>query len=232
MKWAVAALLLASVDTLAMTFTTEDLPPFNFTIDGGVTMTGSASDVVNEMLKRSGLKARIVLHPWQRAYKMALDNEDVCVYSTVRTEARENLFKWVGPVATDNWVVFAKAGSNVSITELDDLKRLKVGAYQGDAKAAFLRSRGIAADEAIREELNAKKLDAGRLDVWVAGSMTGPWMAKTFGVKIKPIFAIQQVQMYLACNLAVPDGEIVRMNDAVKSIKADGSFDRFVQSYQ
>lgn len=231
MRFAVAALVFVSAQAMALTFTTEEYPPLNYSKDGGKTVTGHASDLVNEMLKRTGIKARVVLYPWKRAYMMAQENKETCVYSTTRTEAREHLFKWVGPVATDNWVVFANADSNIKVTALDDLKKLKVTAYQGDAKAIFLASKGIATDEAINEELNAKKLAAGRVDVWVSGANSGPWVARDVGVKIKPLFAIQEVEMYLACNLAVPDSEIDRMNEAIKAIKADGSYDGFVKSY-
>ena len=232
MRFVVATLAFVSAQAMALTFTTEEYPPLNYSTDGGEKVSGYASDLVNEMLKRTGLKAKVILFPWKRAYMMALVHKDTCVYSTTRTEAREMLFKWVGPVATDNWVVFAKADSNIKVTKFDDLKKLKVGAYQGDAKAIFLKSKGIVTDESINEELNAKKLDAGRMDVWVSGSASGPWVARDVGIEIKPLFAIQEVHMYLACNLSVPDSEITIMNNAIKSIKEDGTYEKFQKSYQ
>ena len=38
--------------------------------------------------------------------------------------------------------------------------------------------------------------------------------------------------MYAACNLAISDADIDKMNDAVKAIKADGTFDKFLKAYQ
>lgn len=220
-----------SAQAMALTFTTEEYPPLNYSSEEGKKISGYATDLVREMLDRTGIKATISVYPWKRAYQMALFNKETCVYSTTRTEARENLFKWVGPVAIDHWVVFAKADSNIKVSTFDDLKKLKVGAYQGDAKAIFLKSKGIVTDEAINEELNAKKLAIGRMDVWVSGSASGPWVARSLGIKIKPIFAIQEVHMYLACNPAIPDSEIAIMNQAIKAIKADGTYDKFLKSY-
>ena len=231
MKLIVVALAVFSAQAMALTFTTEEYPPLNYSFDEGQKIAGYATDLVREMLGRTGIDATITVFPWKRAYQMALVNRETCVYSTTRTEARENLFKWVGPVATDHWVVFAKAGSKIKITTLDDLKKLKVAAYQGDAKAIFLKSKGITPDEAVNEKLNARKLEAGRVDAWVSGSASGPWVARDQGIKIKPIFAIQEVHMYLACNPAVSDNEIAIMNEAIKAIKADGTYDKFLKSY-
>lgn len=232
MKWLIALLSLVSAHAGALTLTTEEYPPYNFSTDGGKTITGSATDVMNEVIKRTGIKATNAIYPWQRAYKMAQDDKDTCVYSATRTEAREKLFKWVGPVAPDSWVLYAKADSPITAKSLDDVKKYKIGGYQGDAKAAFLKDKGFTLDEAINEEQNLKKLDAGRIDLWAASSGVGPWMAKSLGVKIKPVFTFQEVQMYAACNLGMPDADIAKMNEAIKAIKADGSLDRFLKAYQ
>ncbi len=232
MKLIVALLSLISAHASALTLTTEEYPPYNFSKDGGKVITGSATDVMNEVIKRTGIKATISIYPWQRAYKMAQDDKDTCVYSATRTEAREKLFKWVGPVAPDSWVLYAKDDSTISAKTLDDVKKYKVGGYQGDAKAAFLKEKGFTLDEAMNEEQNIKKLEAGRIDLWAASSGVGPRMAKSLGVKITPVITFQEVQMFAACNLGMPDADITKMNEAIKAIKADGSQDKFMKAYQ
>ena len=232
MKWLLAFLALASAQAGALTLTTEDYPPFNFSTDGGKTMTGSASDVMNEVLKRTGIKATISLYPWERAYKAAQDDKDTCVFSATRTEAREKLFKWVGPLAADSWTLYAKPDSTITAKTLDDVKQYTIGGYQGDAKAIFLKGKGLKVDETMKDEQNVKKLEAGRIDLWAASSSVGPWVAKNNNVKIKPVVSFQDVQLFAACNLAMPDADIAKMNEAVKAIKADGTLDKFTKAYQ
>jgi len=232
MKWLLAVLSLVSVQAGALTLTTEDYPPFNFSTDGGKTMTGSASDVMNEVLKRTGIKATMSLYPWERAYKAAQDDKDTCVFSATRTEAREKLFKWVGPLASDSWTLYAKPDSTITAKTLDDVKQYTIGGYQGDAKAIFLKGKGLKVDETMKDEQNVKKLDAGRIDLWAASSSVGPWVAKNNNVKIKPIVSFQDVQLYAACNLGMADADIAKMNEAVKAIKADGTLDKFTKAYQ
>ncbi len=232
MRLILALLSLVSVQAGALTLTTEDYPPFNFSTDGGKTMTGSATDVMKEVLKRTGINASIVLYPWERAYKSAQDDKDTCVYSATRTEAREKLFKWVGPLAADSWVLYAKGDSTITAKSLDDVKQYSIGGYQGDAKAVFLKAKGLKLDETMKDEQNVKKLEAGRIDLWAASSSVGPWVAKNNNVKIKPIVTFQDVQLYAACNLGMPDADIAKMNEAVKAIKADGTLDKFMKAYQ
>jgi polar amino acid transport system substrate-binding protein len=232
MKWLIAFLPFVAFQAGALTLTTEEYPPLNFTTDGGKTVSGLATDVMREVIKRTGIKATISLYPWQRSYKEAQDDKDTCVYSTTRTDAREKLFKWVGPLAPSTWILFAKADSAINIKTLDEAKKFKIGGYQGDAKAAFLKEKGLTLDEAMNDEQNIKKLDAGRIDLWAATSGIGPWMAKNSGIKIKPILSFQEVQMFAACNLSMPDADISKMNDAIKAIKADGTYEKIIKAYQ
>lgn len=231
-SWFVGMLMLTPVVASALTLTTEEYPPLNFSTDGGKTVSGLSTDVMREVAKRTGINTTIGLYPWQRAYKEAQDSKDTCVYSTTRTEAREKLFKWVGPLAPSTWILFAKADSPIALTTLDDAKKYKVGGYQGDAKAIFLKEKGFTLDEAMSDEQNLKKLDAGRIDLWAATSGVGPWMAKASGIKIKPVLSFQDVQMFAACNLNMPDADITKMNDAIKAMKSDGTYDKILKSYQ
>lgn len=222
---------LACGSASALTFTTEDAPPYNFSKDGK--MTGSATDIMNEMLKRTGLQATITLLPWERAYSMGKDDKDTCVYSTTRTEPRESLFKWVGPLADNNWVLFAKMDSPIKIDKLDDAKKYKIGGYQGDAVAVFLQSKGFKVDETIKDPQNVDKLEAGRIDLWASGSQGGPFIAKQHNppVKVKPVFNIKETQLYLACNKGMGDDLIKKMNDAIGGMIKDGTTQKIFAKY-
>ena len=229
----IALLLTAtfSLPAVALTFTTEDFPPFNFSPDGGKTVSGSATDILREAMKRTGLQASISLMPWERAYKMGQDDKNTCVFSTTRTEAREPLFKWVGPLVDNNWIIFAKSDSPIAGKALDDVKQYKIGGYRGDAAALFLKEKNMKVEEADNDDQNVRKLGAGRIDRWIAGSLAGPWIAKKAGVPIKPLFTVKETQMYLACNKGVADDVTKKLNDAIKAIRSDGTAEKIYKSY-
>ena len=67
--------------------------------------------IEDEMLKVAGsqqTRGDIAFLPWARAYNLALNNKNVLLFSTTRTEAREALFKGVGPILKSNFVLFAR----------------------------------------------------------------------------------------------------------------------------
>jgi polar amino acid transport system substrate-binding protein len=232
MKRLLLILCFLSTPSWALTLTTEEYPPLNFSPDNGVTVSGSATDLMREIMRRSGFNATIKLYPWQRAFNMALNLKDGCVYSTTRTESREQQFKWVGPLTTTQWILFAKADSPIQAKTLEEVRPYTIGGYQGDAKALFLIEKGFKVDEAINEDQNFKKLNVGHLNLWAAGSDNGPWYAKKLNIKLKPVLIFNEVQLYAACNPAIPDADIAKMNEALKAIKADGTYSRIFKAYE
>ena len=217
----------------ALTLLTEDFPPLNYSTDGGQTVVGASTDLLREALRRTGTRASIELHPWRYAYKQALDAKDTCAFSTSRTEARESLFKWVGPLSQSQWMLYARADSPIRpMDSLEALKAYVVGGYQGDARTLYLKEQGVTVDEAQTEQQSLKKLEARRVDLWSATSNSGPWNAKQLGIAIKPIIAYREGQAsYAACNLSVPDELIARLNAALSAMRADGTTERLIAPY-
>jgi polar amino acid transport system substrate-binding protein len=228
----VGVLWSASAWAGGLVVTTEDAPPFNYSTDDGKTVVGSATEAVQEMFKRTGMEHSITLYPWTRAIKMARTDKDTCVYSTTRTEEREKDFLWVGPVAASNWVFFARADSDIKLESFEDARKFKIGGYRGDALALYLKALKFAVDESYYDDQNAKKLEGGRIDLWATGSQNGPYFAAKKNVKIKPLLAFKQTELYLACNLSVPPDTIARLNATLKAMAKDGTTDRINKKYQ
>lgn len=209
-------------------FNTEEYPPFNYTGDNGE-IAGVATEVVRELLARTGVRATIRLLPWTRAYTEALNLPHVCVFSTSRTEERETLFRWVGPLVRNDWVVYALEDSPVRVESLDDLRTLRVGGYRDDATSVYLQSQGITVSEAPNDRLNARKLAAGRIDVWASGRFLAPYYARVEDIgPLRPLLSLREVDMALACNPAVPDTVIGPLQEALVDMHEDGSYERIM----
>jgi polar amino acid transport system substrate-binding protein len=232
---AFVALACCAVSASALTLTTEDYPPFNVRADNEHPISGISTDIIRELMKRAGIEINITMYPWQRALTMAASDPETCVYSTVRTAKREATYKWVGPVTSDDWALFAPSDSNIELKSLEDARKYKLGGYQGDAAGDFLVTHKFNVDITETDKLNPQKLMAGRIDLWIAGMRTGPYVARREGVSnIKPIFTFgdaKDYQMYLACNKAVPDTTIKRLNDILKQMQADGTSAKLAAKY-
>ncbi|MTJ83066.1 MAG: transporter substrate-binding domain-containing protein [Telmatospirillum sp.] len=214
-----------------LVITTEEYPPFNMTKGGDI--SGLATEIVKKAMEQAKIEFNIALYPWQRAYDMALKEPNTCVYSTTLTDQRQPLFKWVGPVVKNDWMIFAKSDSTAKPNSLDDLKSATIGGYQGDALTLYLKEKGMKVDEANADQVNPKKLQAGHIDYWASGRLLGPYIASQQGVTgIKPVLLVKETKMYLACNKGVADETIDKLNAAIKVMSDDGTIDKLNKAYQ
>ncbi|OHC54404.1 MAG: amino acid ABC transporter substrate-binding protein, partial [Pseudomonadales bacterium RIFCSPLOWO2_02_FULL_63_210] len=167
---------------------TENFPPYNMAVNGKNfaqedNLDGIAVDIVREMFKRAGVNYSMTLRfPWERIYKLALEKPDYGVFVTARLPEREALFKWVGPIGPDDWVLLGRGDSTITLGSLAEAKQYKVGAYKGDAIADHLQQQGLLPVTVLRDQQNARKLMAGQIDLWATGDPAGRYLAKQEGV--------------------------------------------------
>ena len=211
---------------------TEDYPPFNMMAEGNK-ISGLSTEIVEELFKRAGVQYSLKSLPWKRAYEQTLNSPNTALYSTTRTPEREALFKWVGPLVSNNWVFFAKSDSTLKVTSLDDAKQYSVGGYYGDAVAEYLAAQGFAKLQlAPNDRSNAKKLDAGRIQLWATGEYLGPYLAALEkAAPPKVIYTFRETQMSLAFNKNAPDELIKKLNDTLEVMRKEGVIDALNSKY-
>ena len=207
---------------------TEEAPPFNFLQNGQV--AGISVELMRLAAERAGVEISIDLEPWQRAYQDALDNADACVFSTTVTDERRPLFKWVGPLVRNDWAFIAHRDRHIRIETLDDARRYVVGVYQGDVRETYLVGLGGFRLSAVgHNDLNAKLLEAGRIDLW-ASSTDQIWTERQRGnTDLEIVYKFRSVELGAACNKQVPDALVAHLNGALDRIRAAG-LDRAIES--
>lgn len=210
---------------------TEYSPPTSML--EGERVVGSATDKIREAMARAGVNYSIELLPWKRAYAAALQRPDACVYSTTRTPERESLFKWVGPTDEGEWVLLGRADRKYGLQTLEDARALRIGTYNGDARDEFLRARGFLVDPAPNDYVNQKKLMMNRIDLWAAAMRRGSavLVANGWSDKIVPVLTFNRIKVYLACNQAVPDAVIDKLNTALEGMARDGTWRKLERKY-
>jgi polar amino acid transport system substrate-binding protein len=231
-----AALLSASCAAYADTqptlhLATETSAPYS--MREGDRVIGISTDMVRAILDRSGIAYTIDVLPWKRAYTEALERRDGCVYSTTRTPEREPLFKWIGPIGEADWVLMARADRKLKLQTLDDARPYRIGTYNGDARDVYLRERGFHVDPAPNDLTNPRKLMLGRIDLWAASTRRSDLTLGRLGYagEIVPVLVFNRIHVYLACNRAVPDELVTRMNGAVEAMERDGSARAILHRY-
>ncbi|MES2758348.1 MAG: transporter substrate-binding domain-containing protein [Pseudomonadota bacterium] len=195
---------------------------------------GSATEKVREIMARTGTDYTIEMLPWRRAFTFTRQRADACLFSTTRTPERESLFKWVGPTDHAEWVLLGRADRNYDLKTLEDARNLRIGTYNGDARDDYLRARGFNVDPAPHDLVNPRKLMLNRIDLWAASLKRGAAVLDKSGwrTKIVPVLTFNRVDVYLACNPAVPDALIDKMNAAFEAMERDGTVKRIDEKYE
>ena len=217
----------------SVTFLTEENPPFNFAQSGKA--AGISTDVVNEIAKRAGIAARFEVLIWDSAYRRAQAEKNTCLYSAARIEVRERLFRWIGPIATNKYVLVAKNDFPASINTAADARKYKIGAVKTDVKAELLRSNAITnivefdTEAQIPPKLFLKKGDPERIDMWVSGLYTYNIVAEKAKVTgVKTVFVAGEQPLFLACSPQTADDTFKKLDAAFQAMRKDGSWGKLV----
>ncbi|GIZ12484.1 ABC transporter substrate-binding protein [Pseudomonas sp. NCCP-436] len=209
---------------------TENLPPFNMSVSGNnfardANVTGVSSDILRAVCERAQIKCQLILRfPWQRVYQQTLDEPGYGLFSTARTPEREKLFKWVGPIAQNDWVLFARGDSDIRLTSLEDARRYRIGGYKGDAKTQFLLDRGLEVQTSLRDTENVRKLERGQIDLWVASNQAGRFLARQEGMEnLKVVQHLYAADLYLALNRQTPDELVQKLQRTLDKLRDEGA---------
>jgi polar amino acid transport system substrate-binding protein len=227
------AFAVQAVQAQSVTLLTEENPPFNFLQRGKP--AGVSTDVLNEMVKRAGIKARFEILPWDNAYRRAQAEKNTCLYSTARIDVRERLFRWIGPIATNKYVLVAKNDFPASIRTVTDARKYKIGAVKTDVKAELLRQQAITAivefdtEAEIPPKLFLKKDDPQHIDLWVSGLYTYNTVAEKAKVTgLKTVFVAGEQPLFVACSPQTSDDAFTKLDAAFQTMRKDGSWGKLV----
>ena len=209
---------------------TEEYPPVTFMKDGKV--TGFVTDVVREIIARQGIPDTIQLTSWDVAYKTALSNPNVVLFSTEKTEKREKLFQWVGPVGKNSAIFYAKKGSGIKIKSLAEARKVAAIATTTDwFTEQDLKSKGFT--NLVSSPVPAtsvKQLMSGKVQLSIFTDITVPEIVKNAGYTmddLEPVFTVSNTYFYIAVSLGTPAETVQKWQSVLDGLKADGTFERY-----
>ncbi|MCB6184131.1 transporter substrate-binding domain-containing protein [Leeia sp. TBRC 13508] len=194
---------------------TENDPPLSFEQDG--LAAGEITDVLRKSFANLNLPFHSEVWSWPRAIEAAKSKPNYCVYGTARTKEREADFKWVGPIAVMDWMIYAKKGMHHP-KQISDLKNESIGGCRDDAISLWLIQHGYKVDLASEDVHNPAKLLIGRFNYWASSRTRGDAILSSqhLGNQLAPIIQFGSSKLYLACNKHVPDTTISKLNRVVR----------------
>ncbi len=211
----------------ALQIFTEEYPPLSFAADGQV--TGLATEVVRELLKRTATPGEIRLVPWQEGYRTVREEPDTALFSTAMTPERKEQFQWVGPIGILETNFYAPRGSGMEILTLEAAKGVhRIATVPGYYSEQLLKQAGFANLESCASEAEAlKKLLGGEVQLVVGTNTALPAALQKIGAKpgdVKSVFNLSTDLTYLAFSKATPAKQVERWQQALDAMKRDGTF--------
>ena len=231
------ALVLVSPAAQSLTLLTEENPPFNYTESGK--LTGIATEIVLETVRRTGLPVKIDVLSWDVAFTRAQAEKETCLFATARLEHRERLFAWIGPLANNYWGVYGRSDFSRPVHTLDDLKNWRIGGVINDAKIEYLRENAVTNIKAVPEDrFNPPRLllppdNPQRIDLWITGLYAARDVARAAGVpNVKLVYIAREIPVYLACSPQTSVATLKALANAFDQVKAEGIPARVYAAYE
>jgi len=222
-------------------FITENNPPYNFKDNGK--LQGISIDLLLLMFKKLNAKqtlADLHLKPWSRGYNESLAKSNTCLFSTVRTEEREELFSWVGPIAATSISLIARKDKKIKISSVEDLSKYKMGVVRDDVGEQLLLKAGI--NVANIDQIGGvnvliqsiRKLNKGRFDLFAYDDEVAFWIIKKQGFdpdNYETVYTLKKGQLYYACNKKVSQLLIQKLQQALDELKEEGLYQQIIDNY-
>lgn len=199
---------------------------------------GPISRIVKEAFALEGIEVRYVFRPWPRAYAEAqrgLVNGSVVWSIGEESSERAREFLASDTVLESRIVFFYRKGYQFHWTKDEDLVGMRIGGVAG-YEYRFEGMQGIRLDRAPTEELNMRKLVAGRVDLVPTNLDVGRYILRTHfkpeeaaGISVAPgSYSATQYRLIMRRADSANAGYIERFNRGLRKLKQSGKYEQYM----
>lgn len=211
---------------------TEEFIPYNYSEGGKV--TGLCSEIVKAAMDKMGVSYPIIMDSWTTGYLKTVQGPKCMLYSTVRTETREKLFKWAGPLSSFKYYIYARKGTPM-VKDLEDIKGKAVATVEEDYAHQFLLSKGFGNLVSIKSQKEGcEKLIDKTVDYWASTKYESSLYLKELGLPldaIEPIYLFSAPELYLAFSRDTPNKIVAAWQQALDELRSDGFYAKMHEKY-
>ncbi|QGY40802.1 transporter substrate-binding domain-containing protein [Pseudodesulfovibrio cashew] len=206
---------------------------------------GAAVDVVSEIMAEAGSPVEpgdLARISWPRAIDDVESSMNMGIFCMARTPLRENLFKWVGPIAHLKLGLIGRKSSRMTIRNFADLAHHEIGVIRNSGPHTMLTAEGVPAANLtllLDNEQQFRMLHEGRVDLITQADVAAPYYLREMGLnpdEYEMVYVLKELDLYVAFNKNTPDRFIRRVQaalDAMKKPDVQGSsrFQRILDRY-
>lgn len=196
-----------------------DPDPPVIVIEHGQAPTGRVGDVIAQAVREAGIPARFDHLSWNRAMAATLAAPNTCLVPAARTPERETRFAWAGPLYRLNYGLFALKSRALRPADLAAVAAagLRVGTVINEVSDSVLRPhKDLAVEPVSASVLNARKLAAGRIDLWASSYGSARDIAASEGLPpIEPVLDLPDLDIDFACHPATDPAVLAALDQAL-----------------
>lgn len=207
---------------------TEEYKPLQYVNKDGE-IDGCAVQIVKGILNELNISKEIELIDWDTAYNLALNEDNIVLFSTIKNKERKDEFKWVGPIGTLKVNLYAKASNDndIEIESLDKAKKYKISAVKDYAYTQNLKNLGFDNIVECDTEIEAlKKLLNNETELYLTSNIAIDELADANGISLDMIqkkINISIDQFYIAFSRKYPDSLIEKWQKALEKVKQNST---------
>ena len=214
----------AQINTLS--YLTEQYPPYNYKQDNipkgiAIDILVEASSQIQSPIDIDNIKVQ----PWATAYRSALITPDTVLFSTTRTQLREHIFQWAGPISRTKIVVLGRKDRNFTINNPLALAQYRIGVIRDDVGEQLLAELGVPRESMIEDTVPQKlvhKFISGEFDLWAYEENVANWWLKESGQDPKDyetVFTLSEGDLYFAFNLGTDRALVRKLQQGINELK-------------
>lgn len=226
-----------SVDDLK--WIAQDYQPYSYA-DEKAHNKGLAIDVAFEIMKLINTKKKvsdIEIHHFSRSFIRKNNDENTIFFPLLKTAEREKYFKWIGPIAMDEPVIFALKTKNIKINGPDDLKKYTIAAKEGYGAIQSVEEAGIKKSAILKlasEKDAINKFNLGATDLLFCNRLSCLYAMKSDHYDIKNydiIYSFGKQELSFAVNKDTDEAIIKKLDEALNQIKSNGEYMKILSKY-
>ncbi len=226
---------LNSINANEISLDIGDWEPFTSSREKNADIT---EKLVIEAFKLENIKVKLSYYPWKRSFVNVKKGEAVGTFPWMKSkEGNKDFFYSKEPVLKESIVFFHLKGSGFKWNNYSDLKKYRIGGTIGYVYAEELQKRGVELQMVGKEDLNYKKILAGRIDAYPTSYFVGYYQinmlfekkqASLFTHHSKPLMT---TDYYLLFSKKIPKIKsiIEKFNRGLKKLKKSGRYDELVK---
>ncbi len=217
----------------------EQMPPYNYLGESGP--TGISTEILQELLRRLDIQWPIEFMTWTVAYHIALREPNILLYSMLRTEDREDLFNWVGPLFTDSMNLYRKGGrTDVHPQSIADALHYRIGVVEDNFEHHYFLDRDLLVGESLfpveKQEQNFSALLNEEVDLIALTASQATQHIKSKGYDTSQFEAILEMKdisgdIYMVFSKHTEPSYIQQFSKALKEMKNTNEYKKILKKW-